>query len=70
MNCQSANDEFANAALGIGGAIRRWRGEALVIVVMAADHDIGVGVVERLEKWLNGEVVAMRAAGTEERLCQ
>jgi hypothetical protein len=44
------------------------RGEALVIVVMAADHDIGVGVVERLEKRPNSEVVAVGAAGAEERL--
>src|SRR5713101_2149405 len=58
----------AGAALGIGGAIRRLRGEALVIMVVAADHDIGVGFVKRLEERLSGEVVAVRAAGTEERL--
>src|SRR5229473_2434009 len=63
-----ANDEFANAARGIGGAIGRLRGEALVIVVVAGDHNIGVGFVERLEERLNGEVVAVGAAGTEERL--
>src|SRR5260370_971714 len=63
-----AHDEFADAARGIGRAIGRLRGEALVIVIMAGDHDIGVGFVERLEERLNGEVVAVGAAGTEERL--
>src|SRR5260370_5165137 len=35
-----ADDEFTNAALGIGRAIRRLRGESLVIVIMASDNDI------------------------------
>ena len=59
-----ANDEFANAARGIGSAIGRLRGEALVIVVMAAAHHIGVGFVERLEKRLSSDVVAVGAAGS------
>src|SRR5258708_9475921 len=63
-----ANDKFADAARRIGRAIGRLRGEAFVIVIMAGDHDIGVGFVESLEERLNGEVVAVGAAGTEERL--
>ena len=63
-----AHDEFANAARGICSAIRRLRGEALVIVIVAGDHDVGVGFVESLEKRLNGEIVAVGATGTEERL--
>src|SRR5260370_12806232 len=61
------HDEFADAARGIGRAVWcLWR-EALVIVIVAGDHDISVGFVESLEERLNGEVVAVGAAGTEER---
>src|SRR5260370_6609645 len=62
------HDEFADAARGIGRAIGRLRGEALVIVIMAGAHDIRVGFVERLEERLNSEVVAVGAAGAKERL--
>src|SRR6267378_1804283 len=63
-----ANDEFANAAHGIGSATRRLRGEALVIVVVAADNHVGVGFIECLPKGLHGQIISMSAAGTEERL--
>src|SRR5258708_36149099 len=63
-----ADDEFANAALRIGGAVWRLRSEALVIMIVAADHYVAVGIVECLEEWLHGEVVAVGAARTEERL--
>src|SRR5260370_3330453 len=63
-----ANDKFANAARGICRAIGRLRGKTLVIVIMAGDHDIGVGFVERLEERLNSEVVAVGAAGAKDRL--
>src|SRR5260370_13893145 len=62
-----AHDEFADAARGIGRAIGRLRGEALVIVIMAGDHDIGVGFVESLEERLNGECVAVGAAPPTDR---
>src|SRR6266851_5507312 len=62
-----ANDEFADAARGVGRAVGFLRGKTLVIVVVAGDHDIRVGFVERLEERLNSEVVAVGAAGTEER---
>ena len=62
-----ANDEFADAARGIGRAIGRLRGKTLVIVIMAGDYDIGVGFVERLEERLNSEVVAVGATGAKER---
>src|SRR6266851_10317071 len=63
-----AHNEFADAARGIGRAIGRLRGEALVIVIVAGDHDIGVGFVECLEERLNSEVVAVGATGAKERL--
>src|SRR5712664_2208671 len=63
-----AHNEFADAARGIGRAIGRLRGKTFVIVIMAGDYDIGVGFVKSLEEGLNGEVVAVGAAGTEERL--
>src|SRR5258708_8479437 len=63
-----ANNEFADAARGVGRAIGRLRGKTLVIVIVAGDHDIGVGLIERLEERLNGEVVAVLAAGAKERL--
>jgi len=47
---------------------QEFAGEALVIVVVASDDDIGVVIEECLEKRLDGEVVAMGAAGAEERL--
>src|SRR6266852_610821 len=64
----SADDKFANAALRIGGAVWSLRGEALVVVVVSGDDNLGVGIVERLEEWLHGEVVAVGSARTEERL--
>src|SRR5216683_1985953 len=63
-----ANDEFADAARGIGRAIGRLRGKTLVFVIVAGDHDIRVGFVERLEERLNSEVVAVGATGAKERL--
>ncbi len=56
------------AGTGAGGAIGLLRGETFVVVVVAADHYVGVGIVERLEKWLHGDVVAVGATRTEERL--
>jgi len=63
-----ADDELANATRRICRGIRSLRGEALVIVVVTADDDLGVVIEECLEKRLDGEVVAMGAAGAEERL--
>src|SRR5712664_524015 len=63
-----ANDEFADAARGIGRTIGRLRGKTLVIVVVAGDYGFGVGFVERLEERLNSEVVAVGATGAKERL--
>lgn len=68
MLATGADDEFAYAAGRICHAIRSLRGEALVIMVVAGNHDIGVGFVKRLEEWFNGQIVAMSTAGAEERL--
>src|SRR6267154_195596 len=61
------NDKFANAVRGISSAIGILRGKAFVIMVVAADNHVGVGIVECLEERLHSEVVAVGAARTEER---
>src|SRR5438132_2217884 len=43
-----ADDEFANAASGVGSAVGRLRGEALVVVGMTVDNHVGVGAIEGL----------------------
>jgi hypothetical protein len=48
-----ADDKFADAARGICCAVRRLRSEALVVMVMTVDDDIGVAFVERLEEGVN-----------------
>lgn len=62
------DDEFANAAARIRGAVRGLRSKALVVVVVAVDDHVGVGFVERIPERLHGQIVAMRAAGTEQGL--
>jgi len=62
------DDEFTDAALGIGGALWRLGGEALVVVVVAANNDFSVGVVEGLPERLHRQIIAVRTAGTEKRL--
>jgi hypothetical protein len=64
----SPSDEFANATLGIWGAFRVLRCETFIVMVVTVDDDVGVGLIERLEERLYGEVVAVGAAGTEKRL--
>src|SRR5260370_31801139 len=63
-----ANDKCADSALCIGEAIGSLRGEPLVVMVVAGDDDGSIGLIERLEEWLNGKIGAVRAARTEERL--
>src|SRR5260370_10422156 len=63
-----ANDKFADSALCIGEAIGSLRGEPLVVMVVAVDDDVSIGLIERFEEWLNGKIVPVRAASTEERL--
>src|SRR5215471_7993406 len=64
----SADDEFANAALGVWSSIGRLGSEPFVVVIVAVDDNVGIGVVERLPQGLDFQVIAVRAAGTEERL--
>src|SRR5260370_42454252 len=62
------NDKFAQSARRISGAIGVLRGETFIVMVVAVDNEFGVRFVERLEEWLHGEVVAMGASRTKERL--
>ena len=63
-----ANHEFADSAGSIRGATGILGPEALVIVVVTIHDDIGVRFIKRLPERLHGWIVAMRVAGTEERL--
>src|SRR5258708_32409430 len=51
-----ANDEFANAALGIGGAIRRLRGEAVGIMVVGPHPGSVAGFLRSVGKGANRRV--------------
>src|SRR5882762_1019869 len=63
-----ANDEFANAALGVGRAVRSLGSKALIIMIMAADNHVCVGFIEGLPEGLHSQIIAMRTAGTEQGL--
>src|SRR5215475_10423259 len=63
-----ADDKFANSIRHVGLAVGSLRSEAFVIVIVAANDDVGAGVVERLPEWFERKVVAVFAAGAEERL--
>ena len=64
----SADDKFADSMGGIRGAIGILWPKALVIVVVTVHDDIGIRFVERLPERLKSWIVAVRAAGTKERL--
>src|SRR6267154_1708209 len=61
-------NEFANAVFGIRLSVRVLRCKALVIVIMAIDHNVGAGVVQNVPKRLNLGIGAVRQARTEKRL--
>src|ERR1700730_9556969 len=63
-----ARHELANATRRVAAAIRILRSEALIVVVVAADNHVGIGIVERLPKRLHLIVISMRATGAEQRL--
>src|SRR5262249_17065135 len=63
-----ADNEFADAAGHVGFAVGSLRSEAFVIVIVAADNDVRVCVVERLPDRFECEIIAVGAAGTEKRL--
>ena len=52
------DDKFANAARGIGNAFRILRREALIVVIVAVEDHVGVGLVKRLPERLDFEIVA------------
>ena len=62
-----ADHELADAARVVELARRVLRREALVVVGVAAEHDVGVGVVEVLEDRLHERRVAV-VAGVEARV--
>ena len=63
-----ADNKFTNATSRIRGAFRGLGGKALVVVVVAVDHHVGVGLVERIPQGLHGQIGAVGAAGTKQRL--
>src|SRR2546427_11646441 len=58
-----ANDEFANATLGVGGAARSLRSEALVIMIVATYTHARVGFVESRPTALPRQIIGMRTTG-------
>src|SRR5580765_1748365 len=61
-----ASNKFANTARRIRLSVGSLRSEALVVVIVTADDDIGVGGVERIPERPDGEIVAVFPAGTEQ----
>src|SRR6266851_1865071 len=61
-----ARYELSDTACGIRRAIRSLRCEAFVIVIV--DDYIGVRFIQRFPQGFYGQIVAVRAAGAEERL--
>src|SRR6267154_2159623 len=62
------NYEFANASRGISRAIGLLGSEPFVIMIMTADDHVGTGLIESLPESLHGQIVTMRATGTEQGL--
>jgi len=60
-----ARNEFSDSALRIGGSVRSLRGKTLVVMIVAADDDVRIGVIKRLPDGLDFQIVAVRAAGAE-----
>src|SRR6266511_2022884 len=60
--------ELADAACGVEYAVRALRREALVVVVVAGEHYLGIRRVQRLEDRSHLGGVAMLAAGREQGL--
>src|SRR5262245_39833075 len=57
--------ELTDATSRVGAAIAGLRSEPFVKMIMAVQHDVGVGVVEDVEKWPHGRVVAILAGGEQ-----
>ncbi len=58
-----ADDELANPAREVESAARGLRGEALVVVVVPDEHEVGVRVVERLPERGVRRVASVLAGG-------
>src|SRR6266436_2613855 len=63
-----AGYELADATRRIRRAIRSLRCEAFVIVIVTVDDYIGVRFIERFPQGFYSQIIAVRAAGAEERL--
>jgi hypothetical protein len=63
----SAGHKFTDSQLRIRRPARGLGSEALVVVVVSRYDDIGVSIIQGLEKWPNFRIVAVRCARTEER---
>src|SRR5438876_8698732 len=63
-----AYDKFANAMLRISFSVWILEREAFVIMIVAVNYDVCAGMIQKLPKWLDLNVIAMGQAGTEQRL--
>src|ERR1700704_783590 len=62
-----AYDELGDSSSGVGPGIRSLRREALVVVIVADEHDVGAGRVERAPDAIGLQAIAMDA-GAEARM--
>ena len=67
MSASRAGNKFSDASGGIGGAIWRLRSEALIVMVVTVDNELGVCFVEGLPDWPQFGIVAMRGPGAKKR---
>ena len=63
-----AHNKLPNTAHRISIAIGILRSEPFVIVVVAVNDHIGIGIVQRLKERLDFQVIAMLSARAEQRL--
>src|SRR5205085_7225916 len=60
-----AHDDLGEAGRGVGGAGRILRRKALVVVIVAVEHQVGVGVVQVLPEVVYGGIAQAGACGEQ-----
>jgi hypothetical protein len=63
-----ADDEFPHPPGGIDPTERVERGEALVVVLVSHQHNVGAGLIQRQPQTTDRRVAAVGGAGTEARV--
>ena len=63
----ATHHEFTDAMVRIGFAVRILRGEALIIVIVAVNDNVGTSAIEDLPKRFKFRISAVGQARTEQR---